>query len=143
MASKPADSSDLQTDVVVSVVALGTLGTGVAYILNYSLIQNEGATTASTVTYLLPIVAVTLGAAVLGETISWNRGYRDRSPRRRTLREGSDRNPSARRANANSEASDRALNPCLRLVGRATARLGAAPDDSLTDSKRLLWPIYA
>lgn len=72
MASKLADSSDLQTDVVVSVLALGTLGTGVAYSLNYRLIRNEGATTASTVTYLLPIVAVTLGAAVLGETITWN-----------------------------------------------------------------------
>ena len=34
------------------------LGTGLAYLLNYRLIQDEGATTASTVTYLLPIVAV-------------------------------------------------------------------------------------
>ncbi len=63
---------DLQPDVLVSVLALGTLGTGVAYMLNYRLIQDEGATTASTVTYLLPIVAVTLGAAVLGEAITWN-----------------------------------------------------------------------
>jgi drug/metabolite transporter (DMT)-like permease len=62
----------LDADVIASVLALGTLGTGVAYILNYRLIQDEGATTASTVTYLLPIVAVTLGAAVLGEAITWN-----------------------------------------------------------------------
>ena len=40
--------------------------------LNYRLIHDEGATTASTVTYLLPIVAVTLGAVVLGEPITWN-----------------------------------------------------------------------
>jgi drug/metabolite transporter (DMT)-like permease len=63
---------DLQPDVRASALALGTLGTGVAYMLNYRLIQDEGATTASTVTYLLPIVAVTLGAAVLGEAITWN-----------------------------------------------------------------------
>jgi hypothetical protein len=40
--------------------------------LYYRLIQDEGATSASTVTYLLPIIAVALGAAVLGETITWN-----------------------------------------------------------------------
>lgn len=62
----------LTTPVVASVLALGVLGTGVAYILNYRLIQDEGATTASTVTYLLPIVAVVLGAIVLGEPITWN-----------------------------------------------------------------------
>jgi drug/metabolite transporter (DMT)-like permease len=63
---------DLQLDVVASVLALGTLGTGLAYMLNYRLIHDEGATSASTVTYLLPIVAVILGAAVLGEAITWN-----------------------------------------------------------------------
>src|SRR3954452_5686252 len=63
---------DLQLDVVASVLALGALGTGLAYLLNYRLIQDEGATTASTVTYLLPIVAVILGAIVLGEPITWN-----------------------------------------------------------------------
>jgi len=40
--------------------------------LHYDLIQDEGATTASAVTYLLPIVAVILGAVVLGEPITWN-----------------------------------------------------------------------
>jgi drug/metabolite transporter (DMT)-like permease len=63
---------DLQLDVVASVLALGALGTGLAYLLNYQLIHDEGATTASTVTYLLPIVAVILGAIVLGEPITWN-----------------------------------------------------------------------
>jgi drug/metabolite transporter (DMT)-like permease len=63
---------DLQRDVLASVLALGALGIDVAYLLNYRLIQDEGATTASTVTYLLPIVAVVLGAIVLGEPITWN-----------------------------------------------------------------------
>jgi drug/metabolite transporter (DMT)-like permease len=57
--------------VAGSVLALGALGTGIAYILNYRLIVDEGATSASTVTYLLPIVALVLGIVVLGEPIAW------------------------------------------------------------------------
>ena len=57
--------------VTVSVLALGLLGTGAAYVLNYRLIADEGPTAASTVTYLLPVVAITLGIAVLGEAVSW------------------------------------------------------------------------
>jgi len=62
----------LTTSVIVSVVVLGVLGTGVAYVLNYRLIADEGATAASTVTYLLPIVAVLLGLVVLAEPVGWN-----------------------------------------------------------------------
>jgi drug/metabolite transporter (DMT)-like permease len=58
--------------VLGSVITLGTLGTGAAYILNFRLIQDEGATTASTVTYLLPVVAVVLGVLVLDEPVTWN-----------------------------------------------------------------------
>lgn len=60
----------LTTGVVVSIVILGLLGTGIAYVLNYQIISSDGATTASTVTYLLPVVAIILGAAVLSETIT-------------------------------------------------------------------------
>jgi drug/metabolite transporter (DMT)-like permease len=56
--------------VVVSIAVLGLLGTGVAYVLNYQIITSEGATVASTVTYLLPIVAIALGFLVLGEHIT-------------------------------------------------------------------------
>jgi drug/metabolite transporter (DMT)-like permease len=56
--------------VAVSIAILGLFGTGIAYILNYSIITSDGATTASTVTYLLPVVAIILGIAVLGEHIS-------------------------------------------------------------------------
>jgi len=62
----------LTPSVLASILALGGLGTGLAYVLNYRLIQDEGATAASTVTYLLPIVAVILGAIVLSEPITWN-----------------------------------------------------------------------
>ena len=62
----------LTTSVVTSVIVLGVIGTGIAYVLNYRLIADEGATAASTVTYLLPIVAVLLGLAVLSEPVGWN-----------------------------------------------------------------------
>jgi drug/metabolite transporter (DMT)-like permease len=61
----------LTAAVTVSVLALGLLGTGAAYVLNYRLIADEGPTPASTVTYLLPVVALTLGIVVLGEAVSW------------------------------------------------------------------------
>jgi len=58
--------------VLASVLALGVLGTGIAYVLNYRLIEDDGATAASTVNYLLPIVAVALGIVVLSEPAAWN-----------------------------------------------------------------------
>jgi drug/metabolite transporter (DMT)-like permease len=62
----------LTPTVVVSVLILGVLGTGVAYVLNYRLIADEGTVTASTVTYLIPLVAVVLGSLVLDEPVTWN-----------------------------------------------------------------------
>jgi drug/metabolite transporter (DMT)-like permease len=49
---------------------LGLIGTGAAYVLNYQIIASVGATVASTVTYLLPVVAIILGFLVLGEHIT-------------------------------------------------------------------------
>ncbi|WP_155374363.1 DMT family transporter [Catellatospora vulcania] len=59
-----------RADAVVSVAVLGALGTGVAYVLNYPLITDVGSTAASVVTYLLPVVAIVLGAALLGEALT-------------------------------------------------------------------------
>jgi drug/metabolite transporter (DMT)-like permease len=56
---------------VASVIVLGGLGTGVAYILNYGVIRLAGAMNASTVTYLIPIFATLAGVAVLREPIAW------------------------------------------------------------------------
>jgi drug/metabolite transporter (DMT)-like permease len=58
--------------VVGSLLALGALGTGIAYVLSYGLIERAGATTASTVTYVIPIFATLLGIVVLGESLQWN-----------------------------------------------------------------------
>ena len=53
-------------------MCLGALGSGLAYILNYQVIRAAGATIASTVTYVIPVVSTALGIAVLGETLTWN-----------------------------------------------------------------------
>ncbi|MFF5177226.1 EamA family transporter [Micromonospora sp. NPDC000316] len=52
------------------IAVLGVLGTGAAYVLNYRIIDDEGPTAASVVTYLLPIVAVVLGWLFLDEAIT-------------------------------------------------------------------------
>src|SRR6266498_92910 len=60
----------LRPDVVGSIAILGIFGTGLAYVLNYRLITDEGAAATSTVAYLLPVVSVLLGAAILGDPIT-------------------------------------------------------------------------
>ena len=57
---------------VFGILVLGVLGTGVAYVLNYAILRAAGATTASTVTYVVPVFSTVLGALVLGETVHWN-----------------------------------------------------------------------
>jgi drug/metabolite transporter (DMT)-like permease len=60
----------LTVETVAAVAVLGIIGTGIAYVLNYQIITSDGATAASTVTYLLPVVAIVLGVLVLNETIT-------------------------------------------------------------------------
>ncbi|MGH3184945.1 MAG: DMT family transporter [Streptosporangiaceae bacterium] len=55
---------------IAAIAVLGIIGTGFAYVLNYQIITSEGATVASTVTYLLPVVAIVLGVLVLGESVT-------------------------------------------------------------------------
>lgn len=62
----------LDPRIVGSVVLLGCLGTGVAYIWNQNVLRAWGPTRASTVTYITPVVGVALGILILGESISWN-----------------------------------------------------------------------
>lgn len=59
-----------QPGAVIGVLVLGAAGTGAAYVLLYRLISEEGATAASTVTYLLPVVAAALGWLVLREPVT-------------------------------------------------------------------------
>ena len=58
--------------VIVSLAALGILGTGLAYVLNYGIIRAAGPTVASTVTYVIPLFSTAAGVLFLGEPIGWN-----------------------------------------------------------------------
>jgi drug/metabolite transporter (DMT)-like permease len=62
----------LSWPIVLSLLALGVVGTGFAYLWNINVLLTWGPTVTSTVTYLTPIVGVALGILVLGETLSWN-----------------------------------------------------------------------
>lgn len=64
--------SVFQSGPFLAIVALGVLGSGFAYVLNFRVVTAADATTASTVTYLTPLVAVIAGAILLNEQITWN-----------------------------------------------------------------------
>lgn len=62
----------LDVPIIVSLVLLGCLGTGIAYVWNQNTVRAWGPTRASTVTYITPVVGVILGVLILGETVTWN-----------------------------------------------------------------------
>ncbi|MFE7586536.1 DMT family transporter [Streptomyces gardneri] len=57
---------------LLAVIALGALGTGYAMLLQYGVVAEVGPTTASMVTYFIPVIATAAGVAVLGEQLAWN-----------------------------------------------------------------------
>ena len=61
---------DITPSRAAAVGLLGVFGTGLAYVMVYRLIADLGSTRASVVTYLVPVVAVTVGVLFLGEHFS-------------------------------------------------------------------------
>lgn len=57
---------------LLAVVALGAVGTGLAFLIQYGLVSEVGPTTAQMVTYFVPVIATAAGVAVLGESLSWS-----------------------------------------------------------------------
>jgi drug/metabolite transporter (DMT)-like permease len=55
---------------IFALVTLGIINTGLAYWLFYLLIDQAGAATASVITYVMPVVALVLGVALLGEQLT-------------------------------------------------------------------------
>ena len=53
----------------ISVLWLGLLGSCVAYLLYYTLIHNIGPTRSTMVTYMFPVVGISLGVLLLGEQL--------------------------------------------------------------------------
>ncbi|MGH2462023.1 MAG: DMT family transporter [Candidatus Limnocylindria bacterium] len=60
-------ASDVRPDTVISVLWLGILGSGLAYLAFFRLLGRWGATRTSLVAYLLPVVGIVLGVLVLQE----------------------------------------------------------------------------
>jgi drug/metabolite transporter (DMT)-like permease len=67
-----APTANIGLDGVGSLVALGAVGSGIAFAINYAIVRAKGAGTASLVTYLIPIFSTVLGVVVLGEPLHWN-----------------------------------------------------------------------
>jgi drug/metabolite transporter (DMT)-like permease len=59
-------------ETIISLVALGTLSTALAYVLFFGLIAQAGATNAVLVTLLVPVSAILLGWLILNEQLSLN-----------------------------------------------------------------------
>jgi drug/metabolite transporter (DMT)-like permease len=68
----PAFVGQLAPIPVGSMLILGFIGTGYAYVAYYDIINKVGSAIASSVTYITPLVGVLLGALLLGELITWN-----------------------------------------------------------------------
>ncbi len=51
------------------IVGLGLLGTGLAYIIYYYIVERLGAVSASSVTFIPPVIALLIGAVLVGEPI--------------------------------------------------------------------------
>ena len=59
-------------EIALAVIALGVLCSGVAYLLYFRLIADIGATSALTVTFLIPVFGVAWGHFFLGEAVGWH-----------------------------------------------------------------------
>lgn len=57
--------------IMGAALALGVMCTGAAYILYFKLIEDVGATSALTVTFLNPLFGILWGALFLGEVVGW------------------------------------------------------------------------
>jgi drug/metabolite transporter (DMT)-like permease len=70
-AGAPPAPTELPAEVVGSLLALGVLGTGFAFLIHFRNIRLVGASAAAMVTYLVPLFAVLVGVVVLGESLTW------------------------------------------------------------------------
>ncbi len=67
-----ADTLALGSEVLWGLLALGVLGTSFTYVLFWRVVKLAGATTAASVTYVVPVVATVLGILVLHEELRWH-----------------------------------------------------------------------
>jgi drug/metabolite transporter (DMT)-like permease len=67
-----AHPTPLSSTLVMSVLALGIVCSGIAYLLYFRLIADLGPAPALTVTFLVPIFGILWGHLFLGETVGWD-----------------------------------------------------------------------
>jgi len=65
-------ATQLPLSVVVSILLLGVLCSGVAFLLYFRLVEDIGATSALTVTFLIPVFGVCWGVVFLDESFGWH-----------------------------------------------------------------------
>ncbi len=56
---------------LLAVLALGVVGTGLAFMLQFDVMRAAGPTVGATVTYVIPVVSVLLGVLLLDEHLAW------------------------------------------------------------------------
>ena len=71
MAGAPPAPGRLSPDVIGSVLALGMLGTGLAFVIHLRNVRLVGASVPAPVGYLLPVFAIIAGVLVLREPLMW------------------------------------------------------------------------
>ncbi|WTC59343.1 DMT family transporter [Streptomyces cellulosae] len=64
--------SSLALGPLLAIAALGTLGTGLAVLIQYGIVAEVGPTTGQMVTYFVPVIAAAAGILLLGETLTWS-----------------------------------------------------------------------
>jgi len=64
-------TAPLAAETVAGMLALGALGSGIAYVLSNHVVIEAGATVASSVTYITPVFAVAAGSLFLSEPLAW------------------------------------------------------------------------
>jgi drug/metabolite transporter (DMT)-like permease len=67
----PLAVAPLNIQAIGGILALGILGTGVAYVVFYQLLAQVGSAIGSAVTYFSPVVGVILGVIILNEELHW------------------------------------------------------------------------
>lgn len=61
-----------ELDVITAILVLGVVCSGIAYLLYFRLIKDVGATSALTVTFLIPLFGVLWGTLFLNESVGWH-----------------------------------------------------------------------
>jgi drug/metabolite transporter (DMT)-like permease len=71
LVSGPLITASPSIESLLSIIALGVLGSGYAYRLFHDVIKDAGSTVASTVTFTNPVVATIWGILLLSEELHW------------------------------------------------------------------------